>query len=65
MRPVAIDVLTSIYGMQPSASGPNVKATSRKYWRYFDGSVQRKVLPRQVLCGSKWRWLRAKRVSYF
>ena len=32
MRPVAIDVLTSIYGVQSSVSGPNVKATSRKYW---------------------------------
>ena len=36
-----IDVLPSIYGVQPSVSGPNVKATSRKYWRNFDESVQR------------------------
>ena len=28
MRLIAIDVLTSIYGLQPSVSGPNVKATS-------------------------------------
>ena len=34
-----------IWRVQPSVSGPNVKATSRKYWRNFDGNVLRNSTP--------------------